>query len=239
MSRPIFLSAYWRHLALLNYEVDPYLLKPHLPAGTELDFLNGKTYISLVAFLFEQTSLFGKIPAFFHRNFEEVNLRFYVVRKENDQIKRGVVFIKEIVPKPFLAWVARTFYKENYISMPMSHNIEIGNSYNYVWDEHSLFVKTEDKVFTAAPNSPERWITEHYWGYTKINDQKTLEYEVQHPIWNLYKILDYKVDVNIASLYGPQFTETFNQKPTSQFLADGSKVTVHWPKKVPGTFSSP
>ncbi len=42
---PAFLKAEWRHLAMLNYAVDPALLAPHLPAGCELDFFGGQTFL--------------------------------------------------------------------------------------------------------------------------------------------------------------------------------------------------
>ncbi|MGE4133569.1 MAG: YqjF family protein [Bdellovibrionales bacterium] len=232
MSRPVFLSADWRHLALLNYEVDPEVLLPHLPTGTELDYLNGKTYFSLVAFLFDKTNLFGILPTLFHRRFEEVNLRFYVTRQDEAGLKRGVVFVKEIVPKPFLAWTARTFYHENYVSMPMSHDIEGGRKYVYTFGDSHLKVLADGRLIEAAENSPERWITEHYWGYTRVSDTETLEYEVKHPVWSLYGIENFEVQIDIASLYGPEFVQAFNQGPSSVFLADGSEVTVHLPKRI-------
>lgn len=232
MSNPVFLGAYWKHLAVLNYEIDPNILLPHLPAGTELDFYEGKTYVSLVAFLFEKTTMFGWLPAFFHRDFEEVNLRFYVLRRTPQGVRRGVVFIKEIVPKPFLAWTARTFYKENYVAMPMSNVINTGQNYFYTWEHHSLKVHTENKLREAKEHSLDRWITEHYWGYTKINQNLSYEYEVKHPIWNLYTVTDYVLKLETASLYGKEFAPVLHHAPSSAFLADGSYVTVHWPTKI-------
>src|ERR1044072_8762987 len=108
-----FLSAEWRNLAIANYAVGPGILEKSLPAKTELDYWQNTCYISLVGFMFLETKLKGfKIP--FHVNFEEINLRFYVKYKDENQVwKRGVVFIKEIVPKPALAFIANTIYKEN------------------------------------------------------------------------------------------------------------------------------
>jgi uncharacterized protein YqjF (DUF2071 family) len=232
MSRPVFLGADWKHLALLNYRIDPSILLPFLPAKTELDFYQGHTYVSLVAFLFHRTTLSTWVPAFFHRDFEEVNLRFYVTRKDSTGIKRGVVFIKEIVPKPFLAWTARKFYHENYVSMPMSSNIQEGQFYEYTWGTHSLKLRTDNRPFQAAGDSLERWITEHYWGYTQVTDSKTYEYKVKHPVWNLFEVQSYELTLNSHSLYGVEFTKIFNSKPHSQFLADGSPVTVHWPRLI-------
>jgi uncharacterized protein YqjF (DUF2071 family) len=232
MSKPIFLSANWRHLCLLNYEIDPEILQPHLPHGTELDFFKGRTFVSLVAFMFYRTKAFGIVPAFFHQTFEEINLRFYVTRKEEGQIKRGVVFIKEIVPKPILAFVARTFYSENYVSMVTSHKISTGISYEYSWGENHLKVTSSNTKIEASADSLERWITEHYWGYTKVGSQKTFEYEVKHPIWNLYEVRDYTLSGDMGALYGQEFAPAFLSPPSSIFIADGSEITVHMPRLI-------
>ena len=102
----IFLKAEWRYLAMLNYEVDPALVAAYVPPGTELDRFDGKAFISLVGFLFLNTKILG-ISVPFHRNFDEVNLRFYVRRSVDGVVKRGVVFIREIVPRRAIAAVAR------------------------------------------------------------------------------------------------------------------------------------
>ncbi len=116
-----FLTAEWRKLAFANYEVSPDMLLPYLPYGTELDLWKDRCYVSLIGFMFQETRLKGiKIP--FHVNFEEVNLRFYVKRWSGKEWRRGVVFIKEIVPKPAIAFVANTLYNENYQSLPMKHS---------------------------------------------------------------------------------------------------------------------
>ncbi|HEV8147067.1 MAG TPA: DUF2071 domain-containing protein, partial [Bryobacteraceae bacterium] len=79
MAARVFLSAVWRDLVMLNYQVDPALLREFVPTGTELDTFEGRTYVSLVGFRFLGTRVRGiRIP--FHQNFEEVNLRFYVRR---------------------------------------------------------------------------------------------------------------------------------------------------------------
>jgi uncharacterized protein YqjF (DUF2071 family) len=94
----VFLTAEWRNLAMLNYEVDQSLLLPFVPSGTTLDQWEGKTYVSLVGFRFLKTRVLG-LPVPFHTNFDEVNLRFYVRRRIAGDVRRGVVFIREIVPR--------------------------------------------------------------------------------------------------------------------------------------------
>jgi uncharacterized protein YqjF (DUF2071 family) len=136
-----FLQAEWRKLAIANYIIDPRLLLPFVPAGTELDLWEGKCYISLVGFMFLNTRLLGvRVPG--HVNFEEVNLRFYVKRGE----KRGVVFIKEIVPKPALTFIANTIYKEHYQTLPMRHawvETDDHQLINYEWKKSGRWNRFE------------------------------------------------------------------------------------------------
>ncbi|MES2569397.1 MAG: DUF2071 domain-containing protein, partial [Verrucomicrobiota bacterium] len=117
MNKP-FLTAEWRHLAMLNFATDPALLRPLVPAGTELDEFGGTTYLSVVGFLFLKTRVLGAgFP--FHRDFEEVNLRFYVRRKVGGEWRRGVVFIREMVPRQIIALIARVVFGEPYSALPM------------------------------------------------------------------------------------------------------------------------
>ena len=173
-----FLTGEWRKLALANYIIDPKVLAKYVPYGTELDLWNGKCFVSLVGFMFKNTKLLGvKVP--FHVNFEEVNLRFYVKRFENNEWKRGVVFIKEIVPKWALTFVANTVYKENYQTMKMDHHWsedESGRTIKYIWEKsgkrNSFQVKASKAAFEIEPDSETEFITEHYWGYAAVNDKK-------------------------------------------------------------------
>ena len=119
MSRA-FLTAEWRNLVMVNHVVEPSLLRRLVPAGTELDTWNGQTYVSLVGFLFANTRLLG-VPVPWHRTFEEVNLRFYVRRAESSGIRRGVTFIRELVPRRAIAWTARLIYNEPYVALSMRH----------------------------------------------------------------------------------------------------------------------
>jgi len=226
-----FLTAEWRKLILINYEIDPEVLVPYIPKGTELDFYNNTCYISLVGFLFQKTKLLGiKVP--FHRSFEEVNLRFYVKYKEDDNWKRGVVFIKELVPKPALTLVANTIYKENYQTAPMQHTWEQlpnGLKIEYKWIIKNctqiINVHSEPNTKIIPPNTEAEFITEHYFGYTKQN-YNTYEYEVKHPKWKQYPVLNYNIDVDFELNYGKHFKFLNNQKPLSVLLAEGSEIAV-------------
>ena len=232
--KKVFLTAEWKHLVMLNYEIEPSVLVPYVPKGTELDLWNGKYLVSVVGFMFVKTRLFGT-PIPFHRDFEEVNLRIYVRRKAEDGWRRGVVFIKEIVPRAAIAFTARKFYNEPYIALPMAHQIEVETglvkSAEYSWRfggrQNSLKLNTCGEAQSVAEGSEAEFITEHYWGYNAQRDGSTLEYRVEHPRWRVYDVADAKLDCDVAGLYGEQFRESLSRKPSSAFLAEGSAVTVY------------
>lgn len=227
-----FLQAEWRKLAIANYVIDKRYLTEFIPVGTELDLWNEKCIISLVGFMFKNTKILGiKIP--YHIDFEEVNLRFYVKRLEHGEWKRGVVFIKEIVPKRALTFVANTVYNENYETMPMSHKWienEDLRIVEYKWTKHgkeNKFQLTASRdSFEIVSGSETEFITEHYWGYAKVNSEKSNEYEVTHPKWKAYKVKEYRIDVDFGKVYGEKFDFLNSVKPNSIMLAEGSEITV-------------
>jgi uncharacterized protein len=226
-----FLSAHWRYLAMLNYVVDPRLIEPLIPPGTEIDYENGQTFVSIVGFLFLDTRLLG-LPIPLHRNFEEVNLRFYARRKSADTWRRGAVFIRELVPRRAIALVARAFYGENYFALPMKHQIEhvdLRLKVEYSWRRgkkwESLKMSAIGEPQPIAAGSHAEFITEHYWGYTCVRDGCS-EYRVEHPRWKIWNATAFKLDTDVRALYGEQFAETLNQPPRSAFIADGSPITI-------------
>jgi uncharacterized protein len=235
-SRAPFLTAEWRHLAMLNFEVDPLVLRPLVPAGTELDDWRGRPYMSIVGFLFLDTRVYGAgIP--FHRNFEEVNLRFYVRRSVNGGWRRAVVFVKEIVPRVAIAFAARALYGENYVAVPMRHSIERDTAgadwtraVSYSWwvggRENRMELSVAEAPREVPPGSDVEFITEHYWGYARRRGGRTTEYRVQHPRWQVCAATAARLDCDVAGVYGSQFIEFLKAPPASAFLADGSEVAI-------------
>jgi uncharacterized protein YqjF (DUF2071 family) len=223
-----FLTAEWRDLAMLNFEVEPDVLVPRVPAGAEIDFWNGRCYVSLVGFRFLRTKVMGvSIP--FHRDFDEVNLRFYVRREVDGQVRRGVVFVKEIVPRLAIAQVARWVYNESYVALPMRHEVGVASA-RYEWRYrgkwNSLSVETRGDGTIPEEGSEAAFIAEHYWGYTTQRDGTTLEYQVEHPSWRVAKAQRAELVCDVDQLYGAEFGPSLSREPTSAFLADGSAVLV-------------
>ena len=227
-----FLTAEWKNLIMANYIVDPAVLTPYLPNKTELDLFNGNNYVSLVGFMFMNTRVVGlKIP--FHVNFEEVNLRFYVRYNDNGIWKRGTVFIKEIVPKAAISFIANAVYHEKYATKRMKHiTSETANeiSLSYQWKHKNKWNRIEASAEKPAQamvsGSEEEFIAEHYWGYSKYNGTTTFEYNVQHPAWKIFPVKNYLIDCDFMSQYGDSFSNLNQMKPNSVFVAEGSDVSV-------------
>ena len=229
-----FLMAEWRSLVMLNYEIDPTVLQRFVPVGTELDQWKDKTFISMVGFRFLGTKIHGiTIP--FHSNFEEVNLRFYVRRLTTEGWRRAVVFIKELVPRRAIAWTARALYNENYIAVPMRHELQIEGDGSvqrvaYEWlfkgRKQRMEIRTDGKAETVQKDSDQEFITEHYWGYSGQRDGGTVEYRVDHPPWRVSASREATLEVDIESLYGKSFIDFIKGPPASAFLAEGSAVIV-------------
>ncbi len=229
-----FLTAEWRHLILLNYAIDPLSLHSHVPVDTELDSFDGTAFVSVVGFQFLHTRVFG-LPIPWHRNFEEVNLRFYVRRKSGGEWQRGVVFVKELVPRAAIAWTARRLYGERYEAVPMSHAVDrdsrglprfVEYSWRYSKESHRMSVRTAGDPAEMLPGSQEEFIAEHYWAYVR-GDRETLEYRVDHPRWRIWNALEPELTCDVGTLYGQEFSEALSHAPASAFLAEGSEVVVY------------
>ncbi|MFN2541706.1 MAG: YqjF family protein [Chthoniobacterales bacterium] len=227
-----FLTANWRYLAMLNFVVDPRLLAPFVPPGTEIDFENGETFISVVGLLFLDTRLRG-LPIPLHRDFEEVNLRFYVRKKSADTWRRGVVFIRELVPRRAITLIARVFYGERYFALPMKHRIDhvdLALEVEYSWRRggkwESLQMSASGEPQSILAGSHAEFITEHYWGYTCVRGRCS-EYRVEHPRWKIWQADHFAFRADVAALYGQQFVETLTATPRSTFIAEGSFIEIH------------
>jgi uncharacterized protein YqjF (DUF2071 family) len=153
-SAPAFLSARWHHLVMLNYQVPEQVLLPHVPRGTELDTHQGRCFASMVGFQFLDTRVRGlAVP--WHRHFDEVNLRFYVRREADGELRRGVVFLKEIVPRRAIAWLANALYNEKYVALPMAHEDGIENdtgAVTYQW-KHGVNGTRSNIFCTLRPHA--------------------------------------------------------------------------------------
>jgi uncharacterized protein len=224
-----FLTAEWRDLIMANYEVDPSLLADRIPAETTLDLHEGRCFVSIVGFMFLNTRVLEfLIP--FHINFEEVNLRFYVKREIEGEVRRGVCFIKEIVPRAAIATVARVVYGEPYERYTM-RNDRSEDHVEYAWERDEVRSKIStalgENLGVPESGSHGEFIIEHYWGYTKRSDERTDEFKVEHPKWELREVVSSEIDVDFARVYGSEFGFLSDRRPDSVVFACGSEIAVY------------
>jgi uncharacterized protein YqjF (DUF2071 family) len=240
-ARP-FLTAEWRYLVMLNYEIDPRTLVPLVPAGTVLDLRHGRALVSVVGFRFLGTRVRGMaVP--FHRDFDEVNLRFYVRRHlPGGEVRRGVVFVRELVPRATIALLARLVYNEPYRAVPMrsvvpATLIDAPGRLTYEWrlrnEWQRLAATASGAPAVPPPGSEAAFITEHYWGYGRRRDGSTLEYEVAHPPWRVWDAEAPSLVADVVTLYGRAFAPALLGSPASALVAEGSPVTVYAPHRTP------
>ncbi len=237
MTKP-FLSARWNNLFMANYEVDPAKLEAMVPGGCELDLFQGRALVSLVAFQFLDTQIKGfKIP--WHVNFPEINLRFYLRRTLDNETRRGVAFVSEIVPRHAITFVANTLFNEHYKTRKMSQRVRISG--NELRAEYTFEEKGRKQTISAVAGiqaqpfkagSLEDFITEHYYGYTGGRGQRTMEYQVEHPSWRIHTIHSYQIDVDFGAAYGGDWAKLTGMKPHSVLFAEGSNVNVYSGQKL-------
>jgi uncharacterized protein len=150
-------------------------------------------------------------------------------RKHEGAWRRGTVFVKELVPRRAAAWVARTVYNENYVAYPMRHTVA-PDTVAYEWRREGAWegmrARPSGAPYLSAEDSEQAFVTEHYWGYKSQRKGGTLEYQVEHPRWNVQRTTDAAVACDAAALYGPEFAEALARQPSTAFVADGSRVTV-------------
>ncbi len=219
---------------MANYAVDPELMRPRVPAGTELDLQDGKCFVSLVGFMFLDTRVLG-IPVPMHVNFEEVNLRFYIKREAEGETRRAVCFVKEIVPRWAIAAVARGLYGEPYECWSMDHE-RTERTVAYRWSKdgqkNSLSVEIDESSGVPPEGSHGEFIIEHYWGYTGRGNGRVDEYRVEHPKWELFSVKNERIDVDFGAVYGSEFAFLADERPFSVLLAKGSEVAVYKGKQI-------
>jgi uncharacterized protein len=252
MPRPV-LTARWTELLMLNFPVPVEAITSIAPPGTEPDLHDGQAYISVIGFRFHAVRLFGlAVPG--HTNFPEINLRYYVRRHVGNETRRGVVFVREIVPLRAVAFSANWLYNENYITRPMRTTLQMlgpelapNDTIEYAWRSRApngsrplrgrppreqryhwnrLAARVNAPLALPATGSLEEFIVEHYWGYVRARNGRTTEYQVTHVPWQVARADNVTWDCDLPATYNTPLAEYLKQPPTSAIIANGSQVQV-------------
>ena len=230
----IFLTAEWLDLALLNFAVEPALLEVYVPRGTALDVRGGRAFVSVVGFRFLRTRVLGA-RAVLHEDFDEVNLRLYVVRDVSGARRHGVVFLREIVARPVVALLARALYNEPYRLARVRHrsvrSADGFESLEYGWRAERGWcfatAASDGPAYDHAAGSDEEYFTQREWGYTRQRDGGTIEYRVEHPRWRVWRARSPSLEGDFTDMFPPPLVPVLRRVPQSAFIAAGSAVTVH------------
>lgn len=240
-----FLSARWSNLCLFTYPVPPAVLEKRLPPGLELDTREGQAFVSLVAFDFLDTRVLGVgWPGY--RNFAELNLRFYVRRRRSPAEsaaqtppERGVVFVREFVPRRLVARMARSIYNEPYLAAPLVSSVRdepdkitVEHRLTFAGRTHTMSMTGSKPAFRPGETGVEHFFKEHHWGYGTGRNGRLLRYRVEHPVWDVYPVQSWSVDLDWAAVYGPEWAFLAGAQPYSTVLAAGSAIQV-FPKSMP------
>jgi uncharacterized protein len=227
-----FTHARWQYLLFFNYAVDPDLLIPLVPTGTELDIRDGSAWMSLVGLTFKETRALG-IPIPFQQDYEQINLRFYVTRHEGGHTRKGVVFLREIVSKPGLSLMARWLLNEKYVPRPTKRKLRLDGHFIHVdygwktgeaWNE--MVATATDRFEFPEVGSEQAFFSHRLWMYTEQRDGKTAELSVRHPLWQSSDVTAPTLKLEDPDIFGPTFGPLLRRAPDSAFLAEGSPVTV-------------
>lgn len=226
------LTCEWRKLAFANYIVPPEIVEKYLPAHTKIDFYNGNCVVSLVGFEFRNVEMAGvKVP--FYSDFEEINLRFYVKRFDGSKWRKGTVFISEIVNKSALGILANTLVRENYQILPTAREIketenelDVKYSWTFNKEDYHFSVKSDRLASPYTENSEADFILNRLYGYGKIDDKTSNEYDISHSSWSTYRVDEYSIHVDFARQFGAEFSMLSSTTPHSVMLSEGSKVEI-------------
>lgn len=216
--------------------MDPALIAHLAPRGLEPDTRDGRAFASLVAFDFLDTRVLG-VRILGHADFPEVNLRSYVV--EPGSGRRGVFFVRELVPRRAIVWVARTIYNEPYSHARMSSRVartdaslEVRHEWTVDKRASSLMIRADVGAAVPDERSEAHFFKEHQWGFGRDRRGRTLMYEVHHPVWATHVVRETAINVDFGTLYGSEWAPLTNAAPHSVMLAAGSAVQVHNAKKL-------
>jgi uncharacterized protein len=232
VSGDALITCEWRDLLMTTWAVDPALLQPYVPARTTLDLWQGEALLSIVGVRFLNLHLAG-IAVPFHRQFEQINFRFYVRRRIADIERLGVVSLKQIVPSASMSLVATLLYNESYLTAPTRHEITSGEQ---GWDVYEWMVAgrwnrvsatRNGERYTPSCDSLEGFIQNRQWSYTRQADGSTVEFEAEHPSWEIYDTEEMMLDCDVEPLIGGQFIPVLSADPISTFVAAGSPVTLY------------
>jgi len=231
-NEPTWLKAHWGNLFMATWLVDPGLMAGKIPPGCEPDLWDGKVPLSLVGVEFTQVAVKGMSWPW-HDQFPEVNLRTYVRGPQGP----GVTFLGELVPKYWVAWMAKRSFGEPYEKTKLwtEKRIRLGEpEVTYHWETQERSNRFSVKVDAQTTDVPvgglEDFLLNRYRGYNGRLGGTT--YLVSHEAWKIREVRRFAVDCSTGSPFGAAYGPIFRMEPDSVLFSDGSVVAVGFPQRI-------
>ena len=242
-AQKVLMTAKFSELVAVNFAIDPKILEPRVPRGLELDFYNDETYVSLICMMLRDVRVWG-IPIHIATGFEEINLRFYVRRREGDGYRRGCCFIKDYVSSGAAAWILGSLFKAEFQKLKMKHSNsgfdgapESVPSVDYQWKvgDHwnRLRIKARSRIQKTSRDTKHGFILMHDNEYSQ-RDGKTLEDRASRPAWTIWDAAQANFECDVKNLFGREFQRALSRRPASVFVTGGSDVTIYRPTIITG-----
>lgn len=189
----------WSNVVFIHQEVEAKSLEKLIPSPLELDLYNGKAYISFVGFLMKDIKPLSLSTIPYFDSMKEFNLRTYVKYKDQS----AVYFFSLDATKSLLIEIARKFFKLNYLKASIDYDlkekIECIRSDNR--DHLVKFSASFEIENDIEKNELSNWLTERY-SYLESKKQIVYQGKLEHPKWQLKKVLLKSIKENYLTKYG-------------------------------------
>jgi uncharacterized protein YqjF (DUF2071 family) len=177
-------------LLFAHWSVPAETLRPHVPAGLDLDTAEGSAWVSAVAFRMCRVRPRFLPPLGLVSNFLELNLRTYVWRAG----KPGVYFLSIHAGSPLAVFVSRRLSPLPYVRARMTFSRDqagIRFACKHAWrdgSEFSVQYRPDSAIYDSLPGSLDAWLTERYCMYVGTSQRGLLLGEIHHPRWRLQHV---------------------------------------------------
>ena len=186
---PWIMTQTWHDLLFAHWPVDGRALRPHVPAGFEIDTFDGQAWVAVVPFHMTNVAPRGVPSLPWVSAFPELNVRTYV--RVNG--RPGVYFFSLDAANPVAVGVARTLVHLPYFTASMS--VEEKEGWIYYSStrssrkgppaEFSGRYRPVGLVSPPAEGTLEHFLTERYCLFTVDDSFHAFSLDIHHPLWPL------------------------------------------------------
>ncbi|SEH87232.1 hypothetical protein SAMN02927937_01877 [Paenimyroides aquimaris] len=209
----------WNRALFFHWKVNAADLQELLPENLEIDLFNNEAYVSLVAFTMEKIRPRFLPPFAPVSNFEEINLRTYVIK---DDIP-GVYFLNIEAGKIISVAVAKLLSVLPYEHADMYRNNKDYYQSTFTKKKFSFSAKYEIGSEITDKTDLDGFLTERYCLYVDA-DKSLYRYDIHHLPWQLNQLNLYELETNyvLGNL-------DLNEQPLKVHYSPGVRV-IAWDK---------